>query len=83
MNIFKYKKDFKIKRNSIFTTLSQQILDGRLLLTVMSGQKSNLICEFKLELIITFHLWFVVKNIVNVTISKINDKIECQIYHFN
>ena len=83
MNIFKYKKDFKIKRNSIFTTLSQQILDGRLLLTVMSGQKSNLICEFKLELIITFHLWFVMKIIVNITISKINDKIECQIYHFN
>ena len=83
MNIFKYKKDFKIKRNSIFTTLSQQILCGRLLLTVMGEQKSNLICEFKLELIITFHLWFVVKNIVDVTISKINDKIECQIYHFN
>ena len=83
MNIFKYKKYFKIKRNSIFTTLSQQILCGRLLLTVMGEQKSNLICEFKLELIITFHLWFVVKNIVDVTISKINDKIECQIYHFN
>ena len=56
MNIFKYKKYFKIKRNSIFTTLSQQILCGRLLLTVMGEQKSNLICEFKLELIITFHL---------------------------
>ena len=44
MNIFKYKKDFKIKKNSIFTILSQQILGDRLLLTIMSGQKSNLIC---------------------------------------
>jgi len=27
----------------------------------MSGQKSNLICKFKLEPTTTYHLWFVVK----------------------
>jgi len=45
-----------IKRNAMFTTFSQQIINDRLLLVVMSGQKSNLSCRFKLEPITTNHL---------------------------
>ena len=48
-------------RNAISTTFSQQILNGRLLLVVMSGPKSNLSCKFKFEPIITYHMWLVVK----------------------
>ena len=33
-----------------------KFLSGRLLLVVMDGQKSKLICGFKLELIQTYHL---------------------------
>ena len=47
-----------------FTTnlkLSQQILNGRLLLIVMGCQKSNLSCEFILKPIVTYCLWVVVK----------------------
>jgi len=40
-------------RNVMSTTFSQQILNGRLLLDVMSGEKSNLNCRFKLESIKT------------------------------
>ena len=36
-----------------FTTFSQQFVSGRLLLVVMSGQKGNLSCGFKLEPITT------------------------------
>ena len=50
---------FLFFRNAIFTIFSQQILSGRLLLFVISGQKSNLSCEFKLKLITTYHLWCV------------------------
>ena len=50
-----------IRKIAISTTFSQQILSGRLLLVVMGRQKSNLSCEFKLEPITTFRLWFVVK----------------------
>ena len=39
-----------------FTTLSQQILSGRLLLVIMSRQKSNLNCKFTLEPITTYHI---------------------------
>ena len=46
---------------NIFTIFSQQIVSGSLLLVVMSEQKTNLSCEFKLELITTYHMWFVVK----------------------
>ena len=42
--------------HNIFTTLSQQILSDRLLLAVISGQKSNFSGEFKLEPITTYHL---------------------------
>ena len=44
--------------HNIFTTLSQQILNSKLLLVIMGGKKSNLNCEFKLEPITTFHIWF-------------------------
>ena len=51
----------KKKRNVIFTIFSQKILSSGLLLVVIGGQKSNLICGFKLKLIITYHIFFVVK----------------------
>ena len=38
-------------RNTIFTTLSQQILTDRLLLVVTDGQKNNFNSGFKLKLI--------------------------------
>ena len=49
------------KKIVISTIFSPQILRGRLLLVVMSRQKSNLSCEFKFEPITTYHIWFVVK----------------------
>ena len=50
--------------HNIFTTLSQQIINDRLLLVVMDEQKSNLSCRFKLEPITINHLWFVNENVV-------------------
>ena len=50
--------------HNIFTTLSQQIINDRLLLVVMDEQKSNLSCKFKLEPITINHLWFVNENVV-------------------
>ena len=44
-----------------FTTLSQKILSGRLLLAVNGGQQSNFIGEFKLKPVTTYSLGFVVK----------------------
>ena len=38
-----------IMRNAMSTIFSEQILSDRLLLAIMSGQKSNLSCGFKLE----------------------------------
>ena len=43
---------------STILTLLQQILSVRLLWV---GKKRNLSCRFKLELITTYHMWFVVK----------------------
>ena len=42
--------------HNIFITLSQQILNGRLLLIVMGWQKSNFSCKFKLKPIVTYYL---------------------------
>ena len=42
--------------HNIFTTFSQQIVSDMLLLIVMSEQKSNLSCGFKLEPITTYHM---------------------------
>ena len=42
--------------HNIFTILLQKILSGKLLLIVISGQKSNLSNGFKLKLIVYYHL---------------------------
>ena len=51
----------EILSHNIFTTLSEQMLSDRLLLVVISRQRNNLSYGFKLELIITYHLWFIMK----------------------
>ena len=51
----------EILSHNIFTTLSEQILSDRLLLVVIGRQRNNLSYGFKLELIITYHLWFIMK----------------------
>ena len=45
----------------LFHNIIQQILNGKLLLTVIGGQKSNFNGEFKLKLVTILHLGFVVK----------------------
>ena len=45
----------------LFHNIIQQILNGKLLLTVIDGQKSNFNGEFKLKLVTNLHLKFVVK----------------------
>ena len=45
----------------MFTIFSQEILSGKLLLTVTSEEKSNFSDEFKIEPIIANHLRFNVK----------------------
>ena len=47
--------------HNIFTTLSEQMLSDRILLVVIGKQRNNLSYGFKLELIITYHLWFIMK----------------------
>ena len=42
--------------HNIFTTISQQILSGSLLLAVFGWQKCNFSCRFKLEPITTKYL---------------------------
>ena len=51
----------EILSHNIFTTLSEQMLSDRLLLVVIGRQRNNLSYGFKLELIITYHLWFIMK----------------------
>ena len=51
----------KCRVHNNFPTLLQPILSGRFLSVVMGGPKSNLSYRFKLEPIITYCLWFVVK----------------------
>ena len=46
----------KIKRNVTLTIISQQIIHNRLLLIVISWQKSNFSDRFKLEPITTYQL---------------------------
>ena len=43
------------------TTFSQQILYGKLLLVVISGQQSNFSCKFKLKPITTSQFGYVIK----------------------
>ena len=59
----------KKKKNVMSTTFSQQILSGRLLLVVISGQRNILSCGFKLEPITIYHMQCC-ENIVNVTLLK-------------
>ena len=40
----------------MYTTFSQQVLSGKLLLVEIGEQKSNLNCRFKLEQITIYHL---------------------------
>ena len=51
----------EILSHNIFTTLSEQMLSDKLLLVVIGRQRNNLSYGFKLELIITYHLWFIMK----------------------
>ena len=51
-------------------TLSQQILSDRLLLTITERPKSYFSSGFKLKSIITYHIDFFCKNIVNVAIFQ-------------
>ena len=46
---------------NIFIILIQQILSGRLLLTIICEQKNNFSDEFKLKSITSYYLKFVVK----------------------
>ena len=48
-------------RNAISTIFAQQVLGGRLSLAITSGQKVNFNSGFKLELVTTCGLRFVVK----------------------
>ena len=53
---YSFQKKKKICIYNIFTTLSQQILNGRLLVVIIGGQKSNISSRFKLKPITTNHL---------------------------
>ena len=55
------KKSKKEERNDTFIIFSQQILNSKLLLTIIVGQKNNLNDGFRLEPMTTLHLRFVVK----------------------
>ena len=55
------KQRKKEQREMLFHNIIQQILNGKLLLTVIDGQKSNFNGEFKLKLVTILHLGFVVK----------------------
>ena len=45
----------------MFITFSQQILSGKLLLTIIDRQKNNFSGGFKLELVTTYPIEFVIK----------------------
>ena len=52
----------KLKRNDTFTTISQLILGGKLLIFVINGQKNNFSDGLKLEHVVaTYYQRFVVK----------------------
>ena len=77
-----YKEDEKYKRGEsnrlfflgvykcyvhyIFSTLSKQIINDRLLVVVINRQKSNFSGEFKLEPITTYPLRICYENAMNV-----------------
>ena len=51
---------------NIFITLSQRILNDRLLLLIIDRQNSNFRTRFKVEPITAYHLRFVVKMFENI-----------------
>ena len=74
------------KRNSMSTKFSQyfhkkkKIISDRLLQVVIGEQKSNFNGKFKLELIIIYQIWFVVKHckyVVDITL------LEWKIFNFS
>ena len=55
-----YSRIILIKKK-LYSQYLQKILSGKLLLVVTCAQKSYLSCGLKLELIITYHLRFIMK----------------------
>ena len=80
MNIFipivKRKLSYPQHSHNTFTTNpkcgSQKVLQNVIIGFVSSEQKNNLSCRFRLELITTYHLWFIVKNFVDVALLIVN-----------
>ena len=61
----------KLYIHNNFTKFSQQILRGKLLLTITSEWKNNFSGKFILKLVITYHLKFIVKVLKNIVIIAI------------
>ena len=65
---------FKVKKkcyvHSFFTTPSQQSINDKLLLVVMSGQNSNLSYIFKWEPKTTYHLYFYCETFERILITS-------------
>ena len=51
---------------------SQKVLQNVIIGFVSSEQKNNLSYGFKLKPITIYHLWFIVKNVVDVTLLIVN-----------
>ena len=58
VNYLKFKKYYI---HNIFTILSQQILSGKLLLTIIDRKKNNFSGGFKLESVTTYPVKFIIK----------------------
>ena len=56
---------YKCYVHYIFSTLSKQIVNGKLLVIVISRHKSNFSGEFKLETITTYPLRIYCENVMN------------------
>ena len=64
--VFFFLGVYKCYVHYIFSTLSKQIINERLLVVVISRQKSNFSGEFKLEPITTYPLRICCENVMNV-----------------
>ena len=58
----------------MFTTFSQQILSGKLLLAIKIEQRINFSNGFKLVSITTYHLAFIIKLCKNVVVVQLFKK---------
>ena len=58
----------------MFTTFSQQILSGKLLLAIKIEQRINFSSGFKLVSITTYHLAFIIKLCKNVVVVQLFKK---------